>query len=212
MKGSSSLESLTGKVRLEFPEYEEPPAEPMDLAAQWLAVAGEHGVREPRAMTLATADRRGRASTRVVAISGLTGRGVLFTTHSCSRKALDLAATGWASGLFYWRETSQQLILGGPTRRVSQEEAEALWSARPVPLHAMSTVSRQSEPVHDLAELVGRAQQLEGLGPLPRPDRFVGYLLEPAEVEFWSACPDRLHRRLRYDRARCGWRISRLQP
>ncbi|HEY0804664.1 MAG TPA: pyridoxine 5'-phosphate oxidase C-terminal domain-containing protein [Pseudonocardiaceae bacterium] len=47
---------------------------------------------------------------------------------------------------------------------------------------------------------------------LPRPARFVGYRLEPAAVEFWSASSDRLHRRLRYDRDGSGWTIVRLQP
>jgi len=209
---TSKYESLSAKIQVDFPEYDEPPAEPLGLMRRWLADAREHGVREPSALALATADAFGRSSTRVVAISALTDRGVLFTTHSGSRKGRDLAANTWASGVFYWRETSQQLVVAGPALPVGDAEADALWNARPVPLHAMSTVSHQSEPLDDGADLLARARELEGLGPLPRPDRFVGYLLEPVEVEFWCAHPDRLHRRLRYDRDGAAWRVSRLQP
>jgi dihydrophenazinedicarboxylate synthase len=214
---ASRFESLSGAVDLDFPEYDRPPVEPLGLVRSWLAAAVDCGVREPKALALATADARGRASNRTVAIIEITDRGLVFTSHRGSQKGRELAATGWASGLLYWRETGQQIILSGPVVELSDAESEALWSARPVPLHAMSTVTRQSAPVTDLPALRAAARDLEALGrPLPRPNFFVGYRLDPAAVEFWCAASDRLHRRLRYDRdgdhGRGGWRTSRLQP
>jgi pyridoxamine 5'-phosphate oxidase len=83
----------------------------------------------------------------------------------------------------------------------------------------MSHLSRQSEPLRDLRDveaLRAEAGRLAAAGtPLSRPDRFAGYLLAPDVVEFWCASPDRLHRRLRYDRQAGGageWRAERLQP
>jgi pyridoxamine-phosphate oxidase len=211
--GASKLESLTAGTELEFPEYENPPGEPVALLRDWIAEAQARGVREPQALALATADERGRASTRIVTITSLTDAGLVFLTHDCSRKGRELAATGWASGVLYWRETGQQVIISGPARKLAGARSDALWHARPVPLHAMSAASRQSEPLPDVAALRAEARRLEAIGvPLPRPDRFCGYLLEPAAVEFWCASPDRLHRRLRYDREQDGWRPVRLQP
>ena len=213
---ASEFESLSGKVDLPFPEYDEPPSDPLQLVRSWLSEAREIGVREPAALALATADSRGRASNRVVAITEVTDLGLVFTSHSRSQKGRELAATGWASGLLYWRETGQQIILSGPVVLLPEAESEALWSARAIPLHAMSTVTRQSEPLEDLADveaLRARARGLELTGePQPRPEFFVGYRLQPAVVEFWSASSDRLHRRLRYDRDSLKWRTSRLQP
>jgi len=210
---ASRFESLTGEVDLGFPEYDQPPPEPMGLVQSWLADASARGVREPRALALATADRRGRASNRIVAITSVDDRGLVFTTHTGSQKGREMAATSWASGLLYWRETGQQIILSGPARPVSDAESDALWYARPTPLHAMSTVTRQSDPVLNLAELRAQAYRLESLGtPLPRPEFFAGYRIEPDAVEFWCAAADRLHRRLRYDRDGLGWRTCRLQP
>lgn len=77
----------------------------------------------------------------------------------------------------------------------------------------MSTVTQQSQPVEDLEALRARARSLQLTGePQPRPKFFVGYLLRPDVVEFWSARSDRLHHRLRYDRDAVDWRTSRLQP
>jgi pyridoxamine 5'-phosphate oxidase len=212
---ASRFESITGPVDLDFPEYERPTGEPLALLRGWLAGATEQGVREPLAVALATADERGRPSSRIVSLIRVTGTGVVFATHRGSRKAREMAATGWASGLLYWRELGRQVTFAGPVEELSRAESEALWRARPVPLHAMSTASRQSEPLDDVAALRAEAGRLAALDrPLPRPDRYAGYLLRPAELEFWCASSDRLHRRLRYDALPGSpeWSVRRLQP
>ncbi|MFB6578175.1 phenazine biosynthesis FMN-dependent oxidase PhzG [Streptomyces sp. NPDC056402] len=213
---TSQFESLTGEIDIHFPEYDAPPPDPMPLIHQWIAEATAYGVREPRSLALATADSRGRASNRIVAVTEVDDRGLAFASHTTSQKGRELAVTGWASGLFYWRETGQQLIVSGPVSQPSDAASDAFWSGRPVPLHAMSSLSRQSEPLDGtaaVAALRAEAARLEAAGtPLPRPDRFVVYRLAPVVVEFWCADSERLHRRLRYDRQDHGWQVSRLQP
>lgn len=215
-ESSTRSESLTGTVPVDFPEFLAPPAEPMGLLTSWLETAAVHEVREPRALALATADTRGRTSSRVVTLTSVTDAGLVFSTHSDSQKGRELADNPWASGVLYWRETSQQIIVAGPVQRLSDTEAEALWFARPVFTHAMTTVSRQSRPVDDLdhfARLRSSARELgEPQRPLPRPPTYAAYRLAPASVEFWANGTDRLHERLRYDRTPQGWRTSRLQP
>ncbi|WP_419999732.1 phenazine biosynthesis FMN-dependent oxidase PhzG [Streptomyces boninensis] len=203
-------------VQVAFPEFLVPPAEPLGLLVSWLDAAVANGVREPRAMALATADARGRPSSRTVAFTKVTDAGLVFITHADSRKGRDLAENPWASGVLYWRETGQQITLAGPVVRLSDAEAESLWYARPVFTHPMTTVSRQSTPLDGLdhfARLRAEALRLgEPERPLPRPATFAGYRLEPAAIEFWEYGTDRLHERLRYDRTDGGWEISRLQP
>lgn len=211
--GTSRLESLSGEVGLDFPEYEAPPPEPMGLVRQWIEQAVARGVREPLALALATADAGGRASNRIVAVIETTDRGLLFASHSTSQKGRELSATGWASGVLYWRETGQQLILSGPVAQCTDAESDALWFGRPIPLHAMSAASRQSEQLADVAALRAEAGRLGAPGTaLPRPARFVGYRLRPMTVEFWCADADRLHRRLRYDHDDGQWHARWLQP
>lgn len=214
--GATRSETLTGTVETDFPEFLAPPAEPMGLLNAWLEGSVASGVREPRALALATADARGRTSSRTVALTSVTDNGIVFITHADSRKGRELAENPWASGVLYWRETTQQITLAGPVVLLSDAEAEALWFARAVFTHPMTTVSRQSSPLRDLdqfEELRARALELGAPGqPLPRPATFVAYRLEPASLEFWANGTDRLHERLRYDRDGDGWQVSRLQP
>ncbi|MFE7313768.1 phenazine biosynthesis FMN-dependent oxidase PhzG [Streptomyces sp. NPDC057555] len=210
---SSKYETLTGATDLEFPEYDNPPDEPLKLAGEWLAAAADAGVREPKAVALATADREGRPSTRTVIVLEIDQRGLRFSTHATSRKGREIAENGWASGLLYWRETGQQLILSGPVVRLDAAVADQHWEARPAPLRPMSTVSWQSEPLDDPEAMLKESERLRPLqDSLERPDRFTGYRLEPTSVEFWAAASSRLHRRLRYERTDHGWKTVRLQP
>ncbi|MFE6895066.1 phenazine biosynthesis FMN-dependent oxidase PhzG [Streptomyces sp. NPDC057694] len=211
---SRRSESLTATVEVDFPEFQAPPAEPIGLLDSWLKECEAQGVREPRALALATADTRGRSSSRIVYVAAVTDDGLVFLTHADSRKGRELAENPWASGVLYWRETSRQITLAGPVHRMPDAEAEARWQARPVFTHAMSTASRQSRPLDGLdhvARLRAEARELSGPA-LPRPDGFAAYRLRPESVEFWSNGSDRLHERLRYDRTAQGWRSGRLQP
>lgn len=65
----------------------------------------------------------------------------------------------------------------------------------------MSVSAQQSEPLQNEDALRAKALELQESGEtLPRPEAWVGYELVPSTVEFWQGSPDRLHRRLRYDR------------
>lgn len=209
-------ETLTGTIEVEFPEFLTPPPEPMGLLTSWLDTSVALGVREPRALALATADTRGRPSSRIVALGSVTEDGLVFLSHSGSQKGRELAENPWASGVLYWRETSQQITVAGPVEKLPDAEADRLWSARPVFTHAMSTASRQSRTMNGLAEVEELRAAARELArpprPLPRPATFTAYRLVPETVEFWADGTDRLHERLRYDRTDGGWDISRLQP
>ena len=194
-------------------EFSAPPADPMGLVRVWFDVALANNVREPGALALATADAHGHASNRIVQVLDVRDTGLVFTTHAGSPKGRQLAQTSWASGVLYWRETSRQVIVTGPTRPLPNGESDALWATRPVGAHPMSVISEQSEPLRCEDGLRAKAAQLGRFGnALARPPAWLGYLLEPASVEFWQADPDRLHQRLRYERAGSGWRTDRLQP
>ncbi|TKA01408.1 pyridoxamine 5'-phosphate oxidase [Actinacidiphila oryziradicis] len=185
----------------------------LGLLRQWLDSAAWRGVREPYAAVLATVDEAGRPSTRVLLAKEFDGRGLVFTSFRGSRKGTDLAARPRASKTFYWRETLQQLSVAGPVETLTAEQSDALFTRRPGEARATSAVSRQSRPLDDEAALRRHARALlaEG-GEVRRPEEWTGYRLVPENLEFWYGSPDRLHRRLRYDREAIGWAWQRLQP
>ncbi|BFP55777.1 phenazine biosynthesis FMN-dependent oxidase PhzG [Streptomyces griseus] len=212
MAGGRS-ETLTGSVEIPFPEYHHPPAGPAGLFRQWYETALRTGVREPKALALATADRRGRPSSRIVAVNEITDEGIVFATHLGSQKGRELTENPWASGTLYWRETSQQINVSGAVELLGREQAEEKWLSRPLFTYPASVVSRQSEELVDLAAIRAEIDRMAEIGGvLPRPQSYVAFLLRFDGVEFWANGEDRLHQRLRYDREGDGWSVRRLQP
>jgi pyridoxamine-phosphate oxidase len=207
------IETLSGDAQLDLPEFDDPPADPLELLAGWLKSARERGVREPQALALATADAEGTPSVRVVLLKQ-AGDALVFNTDSRSRKGRDLAARPWAAGTLYWRETLQQVTIEGPVRQMSEAESDALFAARPRAAQAASVASGQGEALDDPGGLKARAAELAaGDEALSRPPHWSGYELTPERLEFWHGSGDRLHRRLLYERSGGGeWSARRLSP
>ena len=151
--------------------------------------------------------------TDLASFAELGERGVVFATHADSQKGRELAQNPWASGVLYWRESSQQIILNGRAERLPDERADAQWLSRPYQTHPMSIASRQSETLADIHALRAEARRLaETDGPLPRPPGYCLFELCLESVEFWGNGTERLHERLRYDRDEGGWKHRYLQP
>jgi len=205
------IETLSGDPTLELPEFDDPPADPLPLLERWLRLADERGVREPRALALATAAAEGRPSSRILLLKQVTPA-LVFAGSYESRKGRELAANPRAAGTLYWRETLQQVTVEGPVRKLSEAESDAIFGERPPDAQATTAASEQGKPLEDAEALRARASSLSGGEPLHRPTRWGGWRLDPDLVEFWHGSPDRLHRRLLYIRGESGWRNQRLQP
>jgi len=189
-------------------------SDPVAVFNEWLAEARAAGVDAPEAMTLATADADGRPSARMLLLKGADERGFTFFTGYESRKGKELEANPRAALVVYWRELGRQVRVEGTVRRLSANDSDAYWATRPPRSRAAAAASHQSEPLESLEELEADAERVftEHGGEVPRPERWGGYLLEPEAIELWRHRDDRLHDRLRYTRAREGWRAQRLAP
>ena len=168
------------------------------------------------AMTLATADRQGRPSARVVLLKGLDERGFIFFTNYNSRKGRELEENPEAALVFYWPEQERQVCVAGQIGRVPEAESEAYFATRPHGSQIGAWASDQSAVVRDRAELEQKWDQVEKQYPgqrVPRPPHWGGYVLKPTRMEFWQGRPNRLHDRFRYTRQPDNsWLIERLSP
>lgn len=192
--------------------FDAPPRDPVPLLRSWFEHAIENSASEPGAMALATAGASGWPSNRIIQVLEIRPDGLVFATHAGSPKGKDIAETGWASGVFYWRETKRQAIVSGIVEPLPDHDSDILWATRPVESHAMSTVSSQSATLEDEEALRSHALDARKAGALPRPKGWLGYLLQPSAVEFWQFAPDRLYKRLRYEATASDWTSRRLQP
>src|ERR1044072_3299287 len=170
---------------------------------------------EVNAMTLATADKSGRPSARVVLLKGVDERGFIFFTNYDSRKGRELAENPNASLVFYWADLERQVCVTGAVTKVSREESEAYFKSRPRGSRIGAWVSYQSEIITDRAVLDQRQKELEAKysGDVPMPPNWGGFVLSPQTIEFWQGRPSRLHARFCYFKNPDGpWRIERLSP
>jgi pyridoxamine 5'-phosphate oxidase len=190
-------------------------ADPIAQFLAWFDDAQAAELREPNAMTLATATPDGAPSARIVLLKGVDERGFVFYTDYRSRKGEELAANPRAALVFHWAELERQVRVTGTVARVSREESEAYYRTRPVDSRIGAWASHQSRPIAGRAELEAREADLARRyadGDVPLPPHWGGYRVAPETVEFWQGRPSRLHDRLRYVRGDGAWRVERLSP
>jgi pyridoxamine 5'-phosphate oxidase len=168
------------------------------------------------AMTLATVDKQGRPSARVVLLKGVDERGFIFYTNYQSRKGQELAGNPNAAIVFYWSEQERQVCVAGEVSKLAATESEAYFKSRPRGSRLGAWASQQSAVIADRGALEANWKQLEAQYPtedVPRPPHWGGYLLSPVRIEFWQGRANRLHDRFSYTRqSDKTWLIQRLSP
>ncbi|ANI99861.1 pyridoxamine 5'-phosphate oxidase [Polynucleobacter wuianus] len=192
----------------------EVPHQPLSLFQLWFDQAVKAECPEPNSMTLATADKAGNPSARIVLLKGADENGFTFFTNYESQKGQELAARPQAALLFHWHELERQVRIKGLVERVSPEESDQYFHSRPPASRIGAWASPQSVAIPSrafLEEAEKRFKSEFGDAP-PRPAHWGGYRLRPTEIEFWQGRPSRLHDRIHYKLDGGNWNISRLAP
>lgn len=166
------------------------------------------GLREPMAMSLATADSKGKPSVRTVLLKTADEQGFTFFTNSSSRKGQELAENPFAALCIYFQSAHEQIQVEGQVRQMPAEESDNYWQSRPRASQIGAWASRQSEQLEDRQDLLDRVarytEKFSG-GDVPRPEFWNGYRLVPESIEFWHGHPDRLNERVCYELQQRGW-------
>jgi pyridoxamine 5'-phosphate oxidase len=188
--------------------------DPVRQFLTWLAEAGEAGIREPNAMTLATAAATGEPSARIVLLRGVDADGFTWYTNRESRKGRDVSENPRAALVFHWDALERQVRVGGSVDRVPDEVSARYFAGRPRKSQLAAWASPQGQPIAGREVLEEAHRRLDDAfpGDVPLPPFWGGYCLRPVMLEFWQGRRSRLHDRIAYVRVTGGWQIERLAP
>lgn len=190
------------------------PREPLELLERWLADAREAGLSSAHSVAFVTVGEQGRPTARTVSLKRVHDGALLFTSALWTRKARELAANPHVALLFHWPSLGRQVHVAGDAVLAERALSEQLFAER-APSHQVQTlVSRQGEPIEDLAPLQARhAHLLEAMEAPPAcPPDWGAIRVDPLAVEFWLEGEDRMHDRLLYERDGERWSLTRLSP
>ncbi len=216
METVTNLAALRRNYALESLSETDALPDPVAQFAAWFNEALNSQLREPNAMTLATATRDGYPSARTVLLKGFDNEGFVFYTNYESRKGAELLENPRAALLFTWLELERQVRIEGPVEKVSPDESLRYFQSRPKGSQIGAWASPQSRVIpnrelleKNVVELLKTYAEAEAL---PRPPFWGGYRVKPTRVEFWQGRESRLHDRIQYVRGEDGWTVERLAP
>ncbi len=181
---------------------------------RWFDEACNSEIIDANGFSLATADRNGAPSSRMVLLKEYDERGFVFYTNYGSRKGKDLAQNPIASALFYWKELERQVRIEGAVEKVSKERSEEYFFTRPLESRLGAWASKQSRPLQSRFSLLRRVAGYAVKYPVnpPLPPHWGGYRIVPARFEFWQGRESRLHDRFEYLLEGDVWNSRRLYP
>ena len=190
--------------------------DPFEQFNKWFQQACKAHIREPNAMSLATATPEGQTSIRTVLLKGFEKTGFRFFTNLESRKSLQIQSNAQVSLLFPWLELERQVVIDGMAEPLSRGEVFKYFLTRPVDSQIGAWASRQSRVLTTRKLLEMKFLELKRKfadGEVPLPSFWGGYRVVPRSFEFWQGRPNRLHDRLRFIRIDQGpWTLQRLAP
>ena len=191
--------------------------DPIELFNTWMNKAKETEPNDPNALSLATSDKKGCPSVRMVLLKDFSKNGFIFYTNLNSQKSLSLKENPKAEMCFYWKSLSRQVRINGEISQVSDKVADKYFNTRSYGARIGAWASKQSKVLQNRKELINSINEYKKKyndeKNLPRPDYWSGWNLVPKGIEFWLHADNRIHERLKYSKDNNGnWNKFLLSP
>jgi pyridoxamine 5'-phosphate oxidase len=208
------------ELREEYVEKEdfkldELPSVPMDLFKTWYEEAISKNLKEVNAMALTTNTPEGFPHTRFVLLKELEEDGFIFYTNYTSQKGRDLDFSDKVSITFWWNDLERQVRVKGIAKKISKARSKEYFNSRPRSSQIAALASSQSSVLTSKEHLKMKFEEIEQEfmdQPIPYPDFWGGYIIEPIEIEFWQGRESRMHDRVKYTKKFSSWEKILLQP
>lgn len=195
----------------------DPEKNPYVLFDEWYAKAQETESSYPNAMTIASVDKAGRPSARIVLLKEHDHDGFIFYTNFEGRKGQEILENPNVALCFYWKSLKCQIRIEGSAAPVSDEQAQAYFNTRPRLSRLGAWASQQSRPLEsrEALEVSVKAyeQQFDDQEFFPKPEYWSGFRVTPRSFEFWVEIDYRLHDRFVFKQnSQLNWEAQRLYP
>jgi pyridoxamine 5'-phosphate oxidase len=185
------------------------PASPWEIVAQWLPANDEPD--RPQ-MNLATVSVTGEPDARTVLLSEYDSNGFYFHTDALSRKAAAIVAHPAVALTFLWPGFTRQLVVQGRAEVAPAGEIAAAYRARSPFLQQLAwqnTFEFAQFPDEERRDRWAAFAAEHG-GALFPPDNWIGFLVRPTRMTFWTAGSDAPSRRVEYRATSGGWTVAYL--
>ena len=175
---------------------------PIELFKNWMDDAIKSEPNDPNVLALATSDKNGAPSVRMVLLKDFSESGFVFYTNLNSPKSITLKNNPNASMCFHWKTLLRQIRITGSISSASDEEADNYYKSRSYDSKIGAWASQQSQMLNSREELLSEIENFKKKYPneenVPRPKHWSGWRLSPVEIEFWLDGRNRIHERLKY--------------
>ena len=189
---------------------------PFKLFEEWFGEAKKSELNDPNALALATSNKEGIPSVRMVLLKDFSEKGFVFYTNFESKKGNDLISNQQASMCFHWKSLRRQIRITGKVEKVSDHEADEYYNSRPYKNKIGAWASLQSQVLDKRENFVKKIKEFENKFPedkkVPRPKNWSGWRLIPKEIEFWLDGEGRIHERLNFKKQNENWIKELLYP
>ncbi|MDC3022414.1 pyridoxamine 5'-phosphate oxidase [Candidatus Pelagibacter sp.] len=191
--------------------------DPFELFKKWFEEAKKSEINDPNALALATSNKQGIPSVRMVLLKGFDENGFVFYTNLNSQKGNELKENPNASMCFHWKSLLRQIRIVGTLELVDDKVADNYYNSREYESRIGAWASKQSSILKSRNELLDRLKKFKekfsDKEKVPRPSHWSGWNLKPSSIEFWLDGDNRIHERLKYDlNEKKVWVKSLLSP
>ena len=190
--------------------------DPIELFKMWIEEAKKTEPNDPNAFSLATADKNGVPSARIVLLKDFNKHGFTFYTNLDSPKSNNLKKNPKAEMCFHWKSLQRQIRIFGKIKQIEDKEADIYFNSRPYESKIGAWASDQSEVLYKREDFLKKIEVLKkkykDKNNVPRPKHWSGWSLAPFSFEFWLGEKHRIHERLKYNKVSNNWEREILYP
>jgi pyridoxamine 5'-phosphate oxidase len=151
-------------------------------------------------ITLSTVDAAGDPDARTVLLTSFDENGFLFNTDGASRKAADIAAHPAVAITVLWPGFTRQIVVRGQAAPAAPAVVTAAYESRSPYLKQLAWLNTHEFAALPRAERVQKWAAFDEAhaGVFEQPASWVGYLVTPTRLTFWSSNGDTASQRVEF--------------